>query len=443
MLPDLTRITRKASADPTCRFTALAHYLNEEFLLDTWLRLNRRGSAGIDRQTMQDFDSQREPAIRDLVDRSRRHAYQAPPVRRVYIPKPGQPAKMRPLGIPTVADRLMQAAVARILSAIYEPDFLESSYGFRPERSAHDALDAIESLVFKHPIHWVFEADIRGFFDHLDHQWLERMLSLRIGDPWILRLVGKWLRAPIDDQGTRTRPAEGTPQGGPASPILANVYLHYVLDLWFARVVQPRCHGEAHLVRFADDFVVLFEDARDAQWFARALPQRLAKFSLEVAEEKTRLLPFGRRVWAHTKSQPCTRETFDFLGFRHVMGTSRKGNFRLVRIPTPKSIRKFYVATKQWMQANRHAPPALQQQELTQRLRGFYQYFGYGTAIPMLTRVRKAIHRAWWQSLRRRSQRSPRAWTDWAVKPWFRLPSPRVTQRTGNLRVSVLGSRMR
>ena len=175
-------------------------------------------------------------------------------------------------------------------------------------------------------------------------------------------------------------------------------------------------------------FVVLFEDVRDAQRFAEALPQRLAKFSLEVAEEKTRLLPFGRRVWTHTKSQPRTRETFDFLGFRHVMGTSRKGNFRLVRIPTPKSVRKFYVATKQWMQANRHAPPGLQQQELTKRLRGFYQYFGYGTALPALTRVRMAVYRAWWQSLRRRSQRSPRPWSEWARKPWFRLPSPCVTQ---------------
>lgn len=181
MLPDLTRITRKASTDPTCRFTALAHYLNEEFLLDTWVRLNRRGSAGIDRQ--------RETAIRDLVDRSRRHAYQAPPVRRAYIPKPGQPAKLRPLGIPTVADRLMQAAVARLLSAIYEADFLDSSYGFRPERSAHDAFGATEALVFKYPIQWVFEADIRGFFDHLDHAWLERMLRVRIGDPWTLAMM--------------------------------------------------------------------------------------------------------------------------------------------------------------------------------------------------------------------------------------------------------------
>ncbi|NMP25207.1 reverse transcriptase domain-containing protein [Sulfobacillus harzensis] len=214
MLPDLTRITRKASADTTCRFTALAHYLNEEFLLDTWLRLNRRGSAGIDRQTMQDFDIQRETAIRDLVDRSRRHAYQAPPVRRVYIPKPGQPTKRRPLGIPTVADRLMQAAVARLLGAIYEADFLDSSYGFRPERSTHDALGAIETLVFKHPIHWVFEADIRGFFDHLNHQWLERMLQVRIGDPWILRLVGKWLRAPIDAEGAVPKGSRFGPGGG-------------------------------------------------------------------------------------------------------------------------------------------------------------------------------------------------------------------------------------
>ena len=367
----------------------------------------------------------------------------APPVRRVYIPKPGQPAKLRPLGIPTVGDRLLQAAGARILSAIYEADFLESSYGFRPKRSAHDALGAIESVVHTRPIHWVFEADIRGFFDHLDHQWIERMLRVRIGDPWILRLIGKWLRAPIDDQGARTRPTEGAPQGGPASPILANIYLHYVLDLWFERVVKPRCRGEAYLVRFADDFVVLFEDGRDAQRFAEALPRRLAKFSLQVAEEKTRLLPFGRRVWAHTQSRPRARATFDFLGFRHVMGATRQGRFRLVRIPTPKSVRKFYLAAKQWVQTHRHVPPARQQQELILRLRGFYQYFGYGTAVPVLSRVQQALYRVWWQSLRHRSQRSPRGWSEWTAKPWFHLPTPRVTQRTGIAGVSVLGSRMR
>ena len=207
MLPDLTPITRKATADPPCRVTAPARYLNEEFLEDTWLRMNPRATAGIDRQTVEDCAAQRATAIPALVAQSRRHQYTAPPVRRVYIPKPGQPTKLRPLGIPTVADRLLQAAVARILSAIYEADFLDSSYGFRPQRSAHDALVPIERVVATHPIHWIYEADIRGFFDHLDHQWLERMLRLRIRDPWILRLIGKWLRAPIDDRGTRTRPA--------------------------------------------------------------------------------------------------------------------------------------------------------------------------------------------------------------------------------------------
>lgn len=435
MFPDLTPITRKATADPQCQFTALAHYLSEDFLEDTWQRLNPRATAGIDRQTVADFAAQRATAIPALVAQSRRHQYLAPPVRRVYIPKPGQPSKLRPLGIPTVADRLLQAAVARLLSAIYEADFLDSSYGFRPRRSAHDALATIEQVVATHPIRWVYEADIRRFFDHLDHQWLERMLRLRIGDPWILRLIGKWLRAPIDDQGTRTRPTAGVPQGGPSSPVLANVYLHYVLDLWFDRMVKPRCRGEAHLVRFADDFVVLFEEAGDAQRFAQALPQRLAKFGLTVADEKTRLLPFGRRVWTQTRQAPRTRDTFDFLGFRHVMGTTRRGHFQVVRIPTPKSVRKFYLATKAWLQANRHAPPTVQQRGLDQRLRGFYQYFGYGTCLPVLSRVRLALYRAWRQSLQRRSQRGARTWGAWLRHPWFRLATPRVTQRPTGYRV--------
>jgi hypothetical protein len=224
---------------------------------------------------------------------------------------------------------------------------------------------------------------------------------------------------------------------------LANVYLHYVLDLWFDRVVKPRCRGEAHLVRFADDFVVrfaddfvvLFEDAGDAQRFAKALPQRLGMFGLTVAEEKTRLLPFGRRVWTQTRLAPRTRETFDFLGFRHVMGTSRRGHFHVVRIPTPKSVRKFYLATKAWMQANRHAPPVLQQRGLDQRLRGFYQYFGYGTCLPVLSRVHLAVYRAWRPPLQRRSQRGARSWAAWIRHPWCRLATPRVTQRPVDYRV--------
>jgi len=225
-------------------------------------------------------------------------------VRRVFIPKAGNPSKPRPLGVPTIEDRLLQSAVSRILSAIYEADFLDCSFGFRPGRTAHQALAALCNEVMFGGAQYVYEADIRSFFDVLDHAWLMRMLELRIGDPWILCLIRKWLSAGVLDHGQVTTPEAGTPQGGPASPVLANVYLHYALDLWFEKVVRPRCVGKATLIRFADDFVVLFQNEADAKRFAQALPTRFAKFNLTLAEEKTHLLPFGRRHWRSAQSHP-------------------------------------------------------------------------------------------------------------------------------------------
>ncbi|NMP25180.1 reverse transcriptase domain-containing protein, partial [Sulfobacillus harzensis] len=288
MSPHLERITQRAAAAPHLRFTALAHHLSEDFLADTWQRMNRRGAPGVDHQTTAAYAADLKEHLSDLVARNRRHAYRAPAVRRVYIPKPGKPDQRRPLGIPTVEDRLLQAAVARLLGAIYEADFRPVSYGFRPGRNAHQALATLRNTLMTGRAHWVVEADIRGYFDHIDHDWLLRMLELRVGDPWILRLVRKWLAAGILEDGRVTPATVGSPQGGPLSPLLANVYLHYVLDLWFEQVVIPRCRGRATLIRFADDFLALFEEEQDARRFLRALPQRMRKFALTLAEEKTR-----------------------------------------------------------------------------------------------------------------------------------------------------------
>lgn len=418
----LDALTLKASADPALRFTALAHHLTSGFLVDTWRQLNRRGAPGIDQQTMEAYDQHLGTHLAALQDRLQRHHYRAPAVRRVYIPKPGQPAKQRPLGIPTVEDRLVQAAVARILNAIYEADFLPVSFGFRPGRKAHDAIQTIRATVMTHPIHWVYEGDIRGFFDHLDHAWLMRMLTLRIADPWILRLVRKWLTAGVVESGIRTVSDFGSPQGGPISPILANVYLHYVLDLWFTKVVQPRCQGEAHLIRFADDFVVLFSDARDARAFARALPHRLAKFGLTTAEEKTRILPFGRYVRDPGR--------FDFLGFQHVCGRTRTGKFNVVRIPTTKSVEKSLARVKADLVAHRHDRPRDQQRRLRQQLQGFYQYFGLWHCYPKLMQVYRRCEWYWMHTLNRRSQRGRKAAARWRAYPWFDLPRPRLLHPT-------------
>ncbi len=311
MSAGLERIAERAKAAPRERFTALAHHLTEDMLKETFARMNRHGAPGVDRVSMEEYAEDLDAHVADLVERMKRRAYDAPHVRRTYIPKAGNPEKLRPLGIPTVEDRLLQAAVARILGAIYEPIFLGCSYGFRPGRSAHDALREIRATITSGRAQYALEADIRGYFDHIQHDWLLRMLELKVGDPWILRLIRKWLKAGIFDKGTVTQPEEGTPQGGPLSPLLANVYLHYALDLWFAKVVRPRLRAGAKVVRFADDFLLLFADERDAEKVAEVLPKRLAKFGLEVAPEKTRLVPFGTKTWRQGKD---ATGTFDFLG---------------------------------------------------------------------------------------------------------------------------------
>ncbi|MCL6595687.1 MAG: group II intron reverse transcriptase/maturase [Firmicutes bacterium] len=393
-----------------------------EYLKETFSLMNRRGAPGVDRVSMTGYGRNLDDNVADLVDRMKRRAYDAPPVRRVYIPKTGSD-KLRPLGIPAVEDRLLQAAVARLLSAIYEPIFRDSSFGFRPGRSAHDALRRVREAVMGGRVQYVYEADIRGFFNHLDHDWLMRMLELKVGDPWILRLVRKWLKAGIADNGTVTHPEEGTPQGGPLSPILANVYLHYVLDLWFDKVVRPELRGKAEWVRYADDVLALFENETDAQRFAQMLPERLAKFGLEVAPEKTRLIPFGAKFWRQGKG---VAGTFDFLGFSHHLGTSRKGQMTLVRKPTAKSVHRFFTAIKQWLRRNMHIPPRDQQRILTAKLRGYFQYCGLWFCAPTLKKLQYQVTWTWWRTLRRRSQAHKPTWEWFVQRPWTKLPAPRL-----------------
>ena len=427
MSAGLERIAERAKAAPRERFTALAHHLTEGMLKETFARMNRHGAPGVDRVSMGEYAKDLDAHVADLVERMKHRAYDAPYVRRTYIPKAGNPAKLRPLGIPTVEDRLLQAAVARVLGAIYEPIFRGCSYGFRPGRSAHDALREIRSAVVSGQTQYVLEADIRGYFDHIDHDWLLRMLELKVGDPWILRLVRKWLKAGICDKGIVTHPEEGTPQGGPLSPLLANVYLHYALDLWFEKVVRPRLRYGAKVVRFADDFLLLFEDERDAQRVAEALPKRLAKFGLEVAPEKTRLVPFGTKFWRQGKD---ATGTFDFLGFSHHLGTNSRGAMVVVRVPARKGVHRFLMETKAWLRTNMHMAPVLQRAALAAKLRGLYQYFGLYHCTKRLKAVREQVYRYWHNSLGRRSQRAKASWTVLRSKPWFDLPWPGVVHPT-------------
>lgn len=420
----LARIAAKAKTEPKLRFTSLAHLLTPELLLETWKQMNHKGASGVDGETIKEFESDLENRVKDLHARLKARRYRPPPVRRVEIPKGG--GKTRPLGIPTVEDRLVQRAVARILSAIYENDFLECSFGFRLGRSAHDALRTLRSHVVAGKVRHVFEADIRGYFNHINHEWLRRMLALRIADPVILSLIGRWLRAGVMQDGVVTHVAEGSPQGGPISPVLANVYLHHVLDLWFEKRVKRYCQGEAYLTRFADDFVACFQYKRDAERLDRWLVKRMRKFNLELAPEKTRMLNFGRFARERMAAYGKKPETFEFLGFKHVCGVDRKGKATVVRIPSAKSCRKFLDRTHEWLKRHMHWKRRDQQRHLASMLRGFYQYFALSHCLPKLFWLFGEVQKQWRHSLRRRSQRHRMFWSYLKSRSWFELPQPRL-----------------
>lgn len=424
MSTKLDRIANKARTDTKLRFTALAHVVDQEFLVETWGQMNHKAASGVDGETTTEFAANLEERCADLWARLKARQYKAPPVRRTEIPK-GR-GKTRRLGIPTVEDRLLQKAVARILSAIYEPVFLDCSYGYRPKRNPHQALKTLRDTVMARNVQWVFETDIRGFFNHLSHKWLMQMLELRIGDPVVLRWVGKWLRAGVLDNGVLVKSDEGAPQGGPISPILANIYLHYALDLWFEKCVVPRCRGEAYLIRFVDDFIALFRHKRDAERFEGVVRKRLAKFGLELAEEKTRLFRFGRNA-ARSNSED-EAEAFEFLGFRHTMGKDRKGRFAVIRRPSTKSCRKFLDRVRQWLRRNQHIRCTDQRRHLRRMLTGFYQYFGLSGCSKKLGLICHYVYRIWARVLQRQSQRSKHNWDRLWKRPWFRLPNPKLTQ---------------
>jgi len=422
MSTQLEQIAAKAKTDRALRFTSLAHLLTPEFLIETWRQMNRRGASGVDGETTKEFERELEGRIQDIGARLRAGTYRAPPVRRVEIPKGPGKVGTRPLGIPTVEDRLVQRAVARIVEAVFEADFLDCSYGFRPRRSAHQALRTLRGTLVTKKVRHLYEADIRGYFNHINHQWLMRMVAHRIADGVILRLIGKWLRAGVMQDGVVIRTEAGTPQGGPLSPLLANVYLHFVLDLWFEKKFRQWCQGGAYLTRFADDFVASFQYKRDAERFDQYLRKRFARFNLELADEKTRLMLFGRFAAERKAEYSAKPETFEFLGFKHVCGTDRRGMFAVIRLPNQKSCRKFLARTKEWLTEHRHWKRRDQQRQLTLMLHGFYQYFALPHCKPKLDVVRHEVQWQWVRVLRRRSQRHRLYWSYLKSRSWFELP---------------------
>jgi RNA-directed DNA polymerase len=364
----LWAIANKAKADQHHRFRDLYRCLDAELLLDCWRDLNKAAASGVDGETAQSYAANLQANVEALVERLKAKRYRTKLVRRHYIPKDN--GKERPLGIPAVEDKLVQAACAKLMTAIYEQDFLESSYGYRPARGAKDAVIDLTFDLQYGSYGYLVEADVKGFFDHLDHDKLLAMLSLRIDDRAFLGLIRKWLKAGIlEPDGHIVHPDTGTPQGGIVSPVLANAYLHYVLDLWFEKVVKPRCAGEAVLCRYADDWVCAFRYREDAERFYRVLPKRLQKFNLELAPEKTRLLRFSR-------FHPSMTRRFTFLGFEFFWNEDRKGTPRVMRRTGRKKLQAACRRVKEWIKLHRHLPVRAFFHGLNVRLRGHYNYYG-------------------------------------------------------------------
>jgi RNA-directed DNA polymerase len=423
----LQRIEELAKEDVTVKFTSLAH-LKPELLKGALLRINPYGAPGVDGITIQQFLENMDKNIEELYQDLKGMKYRADNVRRAYIPKSN--GKLRPLGIPTVRDRVVQSAVASIIERIYEPYFLEISYGFRPKRSAHHALEAIRKSVDRNAVNWIVDVDIRGYFDHVNHKWMIKFLEHRIVDKTILRLISKWLKAGIMENGIVVRNEEGTPQGGPISPLLANIYLHYVLDLWFEKEYKRKCQGFSFLARYADDFVVGFEKEEAAIQFLKDLKERLAKFGLQIAEEKTQIVKFGKKSTGNgQKKLNETPRTFKFLGFTHYMRQRGDGTRRgpvVARKPKQESRNKFLRNVKEWLKKCMHYPIHKQRKGLTARLKGFYNYFGLRYCLKALEHVKRHVERLWIMTLRRRSQRHKLCWHDVRGKKWFELPIPKL-----------------
>lgn len=365
--------------------------------------------------------------LADLSGRLRQMGYRPQPVRRTYIAKAGS-KKMRPLGIPAVEDKVVQMALTRVLSEIYEADFMDCSYGYRPGRGCHDALRALGQTIQHKKVNWIVEADIRGFFDHVNHEWLLKFLELRIGDPRILRLIQRMLKAGVMEDGLVRASEEGTPQGAVVSPLLSNVYLHYVLDLWFERRVRRQCRGEAYLFRYADDFVVCFQFKEEAEGFLMELKQRLGQFHLEVEPTKTKWLRFGRFARQDEARQGREPEEFDFLGFTHSCGQTRQGSFKLKRRTSAKKFRVKLKEIKEWLLRSRHEVKAgAILHGAKRRLQGHLNYFAITDNSRLCQCFRYQFERTLFKWLNRRSQRDSYTWEQFvSALDWVKWPKVRI-----------------
>jgi RNA-directed DNA polymerase len=405
----LDRVREVARRDKEARFTALLHHVDLARLWAAYVAINPKAAPGVDRVTWEAYGQDLRANLEDLLRRVHGGAYRASPSRRVYIPKPD--GRQRPLGIATLEDKIVQRAVVEVLNAIYEEDFLGFSYGFRPGRRPHDALDALAVGITERKVNWILDADVSDFFSTLDRAWLRKFLEHRIADKRVLRLIDKWLAAGVIEDGEWSETTEGSPQGASVSPLLANVYLHYVFDRWVRQWRRRHARGDMIVTRFADDFVVGFQYLGDAKRFLGDLRERFAKFNLELHPDKTRLIEFGRFAAKNRKERGLPKpETFDFLGFTHVCGKTRDGRFWLRRITIKKRLRAKLKQVKAELRRRLHWPIPEQGRWLASVLRGHFNYYAVPGNIDAISAFRDQVRRHWRETLRRRSQRSRMTW---------------------------------
>ena len=424
----LRRIAEKASRDKSCQFTSLFHLMTEEHLLGCFEGLRNNAASGIDNVTKEQYAENLEENLQNLVDRLHRMAYIPQPVERIYIPKAGS-NKKRPLGIPAFEDKIVQAGLSKILQAIYEQDFIEDSYGFRPERSCHHALRALSQTIESGQIHHVVEADIKGFFDNVDQNQLMEFLGHRIKDQRILRTIKRILKAGIQEDGAYRASDRGTPQGGVISPLLANIYLHYTLDLWFTRKYLKSCQGEARLIRYADDFVVCFQQEAEADRFRQEMEERLNHFSLEIAPEKTKKIEFGPDAQRRAKAKGNNKaDTFDFLGFTHYCSRARDGKrFRMKRKTISKRLTAKLKAYTEWIKKNRTLPTSEILRTTARKLTGHYGYYGVTDNSNGISAYYYRIRGILYKWLNRRGKKGCYSWEKFAkLLERYSLPKPRI-----------------
>ena len=432
----LGRVRQAAKARKKERFTALLHHVDVELLKAAYSWLKRDAAPGVDQLTWQQYGQDLEANVVDLHARVHRGGYQALPSRRHYIAKAD--GRQRPLGIAALEDKIVQRALVEVLNAIYEGDFLGFSYGFRPGRSQHDCLDALAVGITRTKVNWILDADIGSFFDSLSHSWLMRFVEHRIGDPRVIRLIGKWLKAGVMEDGEVTPTEEGTPQGAVISPLLANIYLHYVFDLWAKRWRQRHARGQVIFVRYADDIVAGFEHEAEARCFMADLRVRMEQFTLSLHPDKTRLIEFGRYAAGNRARRGLGKpETFNFLGFTHISGRSRKGGFQLKRKSRRDRMRAKLREIKETLRRRMHDPIPQQGKWVGQVVRGYFNYHAVPTNAESLSAFRYHVTALWRRALQRRSQRDRTTWARLTRLAADFLPAPRILHPWPQARFAV------